>query len=110
VDWENSGWGDPAFELADMLAHPAYVTVAKDERARLLESACTPLVDPTFGVRIRTYECLMLIWWTARFARALYEVPRGLDHRLAARSDAWEAETRTMLERYIARVNMELVR
>jgi hypothetical protein len=27
VDWENSGWGDAAFEIADMMTHPAYVTV-----------------------------------------------------------------------------------
>ena len=22
VDWENSGWGDPAYEIADLIAHP----------------------------------------------------------------------------------------
>src|SRR5207245_2756202 len=27
VDWENAGWGDPAFELADLFTHPAYSSV-----------------------------------------------------------------------------------
>src|SRR5206468_1943360 len=27
VDWENSGWGDAAFEVADLITHPAYLAV-----------------------------------------------------------------------------------
>ncbi len=30
VDWENSGWGDPAFELADLMAHPGFTETQPD--------------------------------------------------------------------------------
>lgn len=32
VDWENSGWGDPAFEIADLLAHPTCLVVTGERR------------------------------------------------------------------------------
>jgi aminoglycoside phosphotransferase (APT) family kinase protein len=31
VDWENSGWGDPAFEIADLMTHPAYLDVSASQ-------------------------------------------------------------------------------
>jgi hypothetical protein len=43
----------------------------------------------------------MLVWWTARLARTLYEVPRGGDQRLAPRSAAWQAETEALYQRYL---------
>ncbi len=33
VDWENSGWGDPAFEIADLLVHPACQPVSAERAA-----------------------------------------------------------------------------
>jgi hypothetical protein len=30
---ENSGWGDPAFEIAELMTHPAYEVVPPSRRA-----------------------------------------------------------------------------
>jgi len=76
VDWENSGWGDPAFEIADLLVHPAFLDVPV--------ARCEWFMD-AYG---------------ARFARSLHEVPRGGDQRLVERPANWSAEGRAKYESY----------
>ena len=109
VDWENSGWGDPAFEIADLMTHPAYESVPAarwewvigqyaDQRARTAQ-------DMTAAIRIRTYFAVMLMWWVIRWARYLYEVPRGLDERLVARPENWLEETEQKAARFIMRAS-----
>ncbi len=102
VDWENSGWGDPAFEIADLMTHPAYAAVPPKRWEWLISAYCTARGDPGGEQRIRVYAMLMLVWWVARLARTLYEVPRGGDQRLAARPDGWQAETEALYQRYLA--------
>lgn len=41
----------------------------------------------------------------ARFARLLYEVPRGLDERLVTRPAGWEATAPRQYQRYLARAD-----
>ena len=48
------------------------------------------------------FSYLMLFWWVARFARTLYEVPRGGDQRLASRPDSWLADMQSKYRRYLA--------
>ncbi|GJM41110.1 MAG: hypothetical protein DHS20C20_13920 [Ardenticatenaceae bacterium] len=103
VDWENSGWGDPAFEMADLITHPAYLDVPGsrwDWVAALYGELCG---EETAVFRIRTYTSLMLIWWVARLARALYEIPRGLDERLVPRDPNWQQQTEQKLTIYTER-------
>lgn len=83
VDWENSGWGDPAFEWADMQTHPAYLDCTPSWDT-LISAYAKRMHDPTAPERIAAYTTIMTIWWVVRWARYLYEVPRGLDPRLAA--------------------------
>jgi thiamine kinase-like enzyme len=101
VDWENGGWGDPAFEIADLITHPAYATVPAERWSWLIEAYCAARSDPGMATRIRVYYRLMLIWWVARLARMLYEVPRGGDRRLAARPDGWQLGIQAKYERYL---------
>jgi aminoglycoside phosphotransferase (APT) family kinase protein len=100
VDWENSGWGDPAFEIADLLSHPAYLDVPAGRKAWIVDCYCRLAGQPGATRRIQVYYAIMLAWWVARLARYLYEVPRGLDPRLVERSPDWEADMRTKLGRY----------
>lgn len=102
VDWENSGWGDPAFEIADTIAHPSYAGVPPDRWGWLVDVYCARRGDSCAAERIRVYHALMLFWWVARFARLLYEAPRGGDRRLAARPDGWLDDTRAKYDRYLA--------
>jgi aminoglycoside phosphotransferase (APT) family kinase protein len=100
VDWENSGWGDPAFEIVDMITHPAYAGVPADRWEWLIDAYCQRCGEPGAAARIRVYHLLMLVWWVARLARMLYELPRGGDQRLATRPPGWMADLRAKYRRY----------
>ncbi|MGI6207083.1 MAG: aminoglycoside phosphotransferase family protein [Anaerolineae bacterium] len=92
VDWENSGWGDPAFEVADLMSHPAYITVPCERWPWVARTYCRIAGDRAMLVRIRTYYGILLCFWVARMARYLYEVPRGLDPRLVELPADWEED------------------
>ena len=98
VDWENSGWGDPAFEIADLITHPAYETVTPERWETVIHIYAKLMDDSNCEIRIRTYHLEMLMWWVIRWLRYLYEIPRGLDHRLVQRSDNWKPRTKRKLE------------
>src|SRR5262245_19297074 len=108
VDWENSGWGDPAFEIADLIAHPAYEHVAWDRWEQLVGAYAERRGDRSAGVRIRAYYTMMLVWWVVRCARYLYEVPRGLDPRLASRPADWYEETQRRYTQLVARAEAHI--
>jgi Ser/Thr protein kinase RdoA (MazF antagonist) len=103
VDWENSGWGDAAFEIADLMAHPGYERVPPQRWHRPTRAYASLLGDPAAVTRIRTYYTVMLVWWVIRLARYLYEVPRGLDPRMATRPAGWRDETEQRFARYVSR-------
>lgn len=101
VDWENSGWGDPAFEWADMRTHPAYLDCAAPWDT-LFSTYAERMHDPTAPERIQAYTTIMTIWWVVRWARYLYEVPRGLDSRLAGHPADWRQRAEAGYGRYLA--------
>jgi hypothetical protein len=101
VDWENSGWGDPAYEIADLITHPSYAGVPDARWGWLVEAYCEGRGEPGAATRIRVYRLLMLVWWAARLARMLYEVPRGGDQRLSGRPAGWMDAARSNYARYL---------
>lgn len=103
VDWENSGWGDPAFEVADVVTHASYVDVPEGRRRWFLERYAARSPDPMLLTRADTYVRLMLVWWVARLARYLHEWPRGLDARLVDRPPTWREDVRAKYELYVHR-------
>lgn len=102
VDWENAGWGDPAFEIADLMTHPAYAAVPPGRWPWVVARYVELSGDAGAEQRIRTYQALLLVWWVARFARMLYEIPRGIDRRLVAWSSAWQSDFQAKYARYLA--------
>jgi aminoglycoside phosphotransferase (APT) family kinase protein len=108
VDWENSGWGDPAFEIADMMVHPAYMHVTSERWESVIAAYCHGMSDPNAEVRIRTYYALMLAWWVVRFARYLYELPHGVDKRLAPLAPDWHETTRQKYEHYVQLAHQQI--
>jgi aminoglycoside phosphotransferase (APT) family kinase protein len=100
VDWENSGWGDPAFELADMITHPQFMDVPPERWAWVIALYGELCGEETAVTRVCTYYPLMLIWWVARLARALYEIPLGRDERLVPRDPNWQQATNEKMIRY----------
>ncbi len=103
VDWENSGWGDPAFEIADLITHPAYADVPLSRWEPLCEEYAEMRRDAGALQRIHTYITVMRVWWVVRAARYLYEVPRGLDARLASRPDDWLDDIRRKYDQFVER-------
>jgi thiamine kinase-like enzyme len=101
VDWEYSGWGDPAFDIADLMAHPTYMDVPSSRWAWLIQVYADSVNDLTAGIRIGGYYKILLIWWVARMARFLYEVPRGLDNRLASLPADWQADAQMKYDHYL---------
>lgn len=100
VDWENSGWGDPAFEIADLLAHPCYMSIPEQRRKWIVETYISFMEDEQAAERIQTYYEVLLTWWLTRLARMLYEVPRGLDQRLIERPAEWQVDIKARYEIY----------
>lgn len=103
VDWENSGWGDPAFEIAELIAHPAYLTVPDARWQWVIDAYCRSYDDPqAMRQRIETHVRIYRVWWVARFARYLYDVPRQRDQRLVARDSNWLRDMQMKYDRYLA--------
>ena len=103
VDWEYSGWGNPAFEMANLITHPAYMEVPPSQWDWVIDTYGEMVKDGAMAACIRTYWQMLLVWWVARIARYLYEVPRGLDERLVARPTDWQADVQAKYERYLDR-------
>lgn len=101
VDWENSGWGDAAFEIADLMTHPAYMDVDSADWPFVVEAYANLTHDPSCIMRINIYKIEMQMWWLIRWARYLYEVPRGLDERLSKRPDNWKPEVERKMAIYV---------
>lgn len=101
VDWEYSGWGDPAFEFASIIAHAAYLDVPPERWAWARELYLSLSSDPGAAERVTVYTTLMYGFWVGRFARMLYEIPRGRDQRLTPYPDGWLDGVRSRYARYL---------
>jgi thiamine kinase-like enzyme len=101
VDWEYSGWGDPAFDVANVVAHVAYVQVPATQWEWVIDTYCSLVEDATAPLRIRVYCKILAVWWVGRLARYLYEIPRGLDRRLVTWSADWQADIQAKYEHYL---------
>jgi aminoglycoside phosphotransferase (APT) family kinase protein len=101
VDWENAGWGDPAFEMAQLMTHPAYIEVPCARWEWVVETYRGMMGDEAMARRTQVYTRMLAVWWVARVARYLYEVPRGLDQRLVDRPEGWETDMKAKYAHYL---------
>lgn len=110
VDWENSGRGDPVFDIADMLTHPAYAAVPPERWPWVVATYSTAVGDSGASERIWVYELVLRVWWAVRWARMLYEVPRGLDPRLVERGPSWQAKAEAAFDHALEAAERRLMR
>ena len=101
VDWENAGWGDAAFEIADLTTHPAYLGVPQAQWEKVIARYCELSQDAALYERIQAYRRLMAVWWVVRLCRYQYEIPRDLDCRLVAPRPDWQVDVRRKLDHYL---------
>jgi thiamine kinase-like enzyme len=98
VDWENGGWGDPAFEIADLMAHPSYSKVESSQWNWLIDIYAKLVNDEQVSQRIYTYYRLMIAWWVVRFSKEL-AAPAEL---LMKREPNWQLEAFENLTHYLS--------
>lgn len=79
VDWENSGWGDPAFDIADLCANPFYgMPLPVKHHAWMMDEHSRLLDDPHLPQRAALYTRLLHVWWLMRNGRYLTEANNRL--------------------------------
>ena len=101
VDWENGGWGDPTFDMAQLMTHPVYMDVPLCRWEWVVTTYCDMRRQPAYAPRIWDYYSILMVWWVVRFARCLYEFPRKLDQRLVDMPANWETDIRAKYTHYL---------
>jgi aminoglycoside phosphotransferase (APT) family kinase protein len=101
VDWEYSGWGDPAFDVANLMTHVTLRDVAPSRWKWVVDRYCGLVEDESAAVRIQVYYDILLVWWCARLACYLHEIPTGQDRRLADWPAGWQADIQAKYEHYL---------
>lgn len=90
VDWENSGWGDPALEIADVMAHAGMMPVPLARWQAFVAAYGARCSDSTVVSRIWAYYPLIVTLWVAIFSKGMYDLAHDVPHdRLAPRPSDW---------------------
>jgi aminoglycoside phosphotransferase (APT) family kinase protein len=103
VDWENAGWGDPAFEIADLFSHPDFTDAPPERLAWAARTFAELTGDPGAQQRILAYFPILQVRWTLRWLRYLVEIPTGQDARLADWPEGWQVRFERQFEIYLQR-------
>jgi thiamine kinase-like enzyme len=104
VDWEYSGWGDPALDLADFRWHAAMEALSDEQHARLRDHYRRPADDPAFDERLKIWDCILVVRWPLLILRLLWSRYNGPDRvRLTRPSGEAVSEVRARLIRFIER-------
>lgn len=88
IDWEYSGWGDPALELAEFESHLGADALTPTQRGWLRQKYCLPEGDHSFDERITVWDHILFTRWALLVARALWSAYHGSDRvRLTTSND-----------------------
>ena len=63
VDWENSGWSDPAQDVADMLGREQGFDISEAHRAWICNKYADLVGDDSVIERIAVYEKMFTVFW-----------------------------------------------
>jgi aminoglycoside phosphotransferase (APT) family kinase protein len=103
VDWEYSGWGDPALDLADLRWHAALDELGSAEHDRLRDSYRRPTGDTGFQERLAVWDRLIATRWAFLILRWLWSTHEGPDRERLTRPTNDVAALRARLVRFIER-------
>jgi aminoglycoside phosphotransferase (APT) family kinase protein len=108
LDWEFSGWGDPAFDLAGLRWYPRNLAIPHKfwQTAFCAYVPCPEDVD--FTARLELYNQLLPAWWVARSTVHLIE---GVDQLASGRQAAtmparMYRAVRRQLDNYLAALGL----
>jgi Ser/Thr protein kinase RdoA (MazF antagonist) len=103
VDWEYSGWGDPALDVAEMRWHAALAGLSEAQHAWLRDNYRRPDDDEGFGERIALWDRLLATRWPFLVLRWLWSEHNGLDRVRLTRPAVDPAELHARLVGFIER-------
>jgi thiamine kinase-like enzyme len=103
VDWEYSGWGDPALDLAELRWHAALAGLGEAQHTWLRDTYRRPDDDPGFDERIAVWDRLLATRWPFLTLRWLWSEHNGPDRMRLTRMRVDPAEMRARLVRFIER-------
>ena len=103
VDWEYSGWGDPALDVADLRWHAALSNLSAAQHAWLRNSYRRPAGDDGFAARLMVWDRLLATRWAFLILRWLWSGHHGPDRVRLTRPPNDVVALRVRLIRFIAR-------
>jgi len=111
LDWESSGWGDPAYDLAELRWHPRALTIAPAQWRAAVETYVPLPQDATFWERLSVYDQLLPAWWLGRSAVHLLEGARQAmgRQRLVAVPTRLYRSVRAQLDNYLCALGLMAV-
>lgn len=103
VDWEYSGWGDPALDVADLRWHAALSSLSTGQHAWLRNSYRRPAGDDHFELRLMVWDRLLATRWAFLILRWLWSGHHGPDRVRLTRPPTDVVALRVRLIRFIER-------
>ena len=103
VDWEYSGWGDPALDLAELRWHAALAELSESQQAWLRENYRCPEGDPGFDERLAAWDRLLATRWPFLILRWLWSEHHGPDRVRLTHPSGDPSVLRARLTRFIER-------
>ena len=102
VDWEYSGWGDPAYDIAEMMTHATYMDVAESRWEWVISSYAGMSEIHNVENRIRACLSISIAAWLVRIAEVL-EGKQESRRRLSGATREWSQSTQAKYEYYLER-------
>ena len=106
VDWEYSGWGDPALELAEFRWHPELACLSAQQTAWMRDHYQPPPEDSGFEQRLALWDALLAARWPFLLLRWLWSVHNGPDRVRLSMQEVRAAELRRRLAALIQRAEI----
>lgn len=103
VDWEYSGWGDPALDLADLRWHAALDEMSPQQHAWVRERYRRPSNDATFEQRLAMYDHLLVTRWPFLILRAWWSSHNGPDRQRLSRDSEHPEDLRRRFLHFLER-------
>jgi aminoglycoside phosphotransferase (APT) family kinase protein len=103
VDWEYSGWGDPALDLAEYRWHEAFAFLSAEQVNWMRANYAWPQGDDGFGERLRLWDALLAARWPFLLLRRLWSAANGPDRERLSVPVAQAAEVETRMLALIER-------
>jgi len=103
VDWEYSGRGDPALEMAELRWHAAMIGLSDQQHDWLRAHYQRPPGDDYFDERLAAWDRIITTRWCFLMLRALWSAHNGPDRVRLSRLPADPAQLRARLIQFIER-------